>query len=508
MRVFIFQKSNLNMDVMLLARRLDTIIRENLDRLPTEPYVWWQKTWWSRCAFSELTDECEERLRVSGFKKGQRLALLMPNSPVLLATAAAVWRLGGAVVFIDFRSGYVPIVRQLQHADVFAALTYRGCEDMVQLISEEGIPCSVISLDTLDENIPGRPCAQESEDIAVIFYTSGTTGEPKAVPLTHENLLSCIEGCVEHIDTLDEDDVFLNALPNSNVFGFVCGALLPMVKASRQAILPSFMPVEVSMDAIRSAEVTIVTAVPTMIAMMSGAVARGAIPSRSIRCIISGGDRLPSAVSRRAARYFNVPIVQGYGLTEASSVVALPPSLKSVKEGSVGTIISCLEAEIRGDDGSVLPVGREGHLWVRGKSVAQSYYRNPELTAERFSDGWFYTCDIAKFDEDGYLYLVARDCDVIFVGGFKVYAREVELVLEEHPAVLDAAVVGVPRSISGEIVKAYIVLKKGERVSSKELLAYCKKKLSYYKVPRIIEFVTEMPRSAIGEIVKRKLSKD
>ncbi len=496
------------MDVMRLSSRLDIIIRDNLNRLPAEPFIWWQKTWWSRGAFLELIEECEERLRASNFKKGQRLALLMPNSPVLLATAVAVWRLGGAVVLIDFRSGYVPLIRQLCHADVFAALTYRGCEDLVPLISEEGIPCFVISLDTLDENLPGRPCAEESAETAVIFYTSGTTGEPKAVPLTHGNLLACIEGCVEHIDMINEDDVFLNALPNSNVFGFSCGALLPLIKATRQVILTSFMPVESSMDAIKQAEVTIATAVPTMIALMVGAASRGAALSSSMRCILSGGDRLSAETWRRAEKLLRVPVLQGYGLTEASSVVALPPSIKAVRPGSVGTLLSCVEAEIRGDDGETLPQGREGHLWIRGSSVAKCYYCNPELTAERFENGWFNTCDIAKFDEDGYLYLVGRDCDVIFVGGFKVYAREVERALEEHQLVREAAVVGVPRSISGEIVKAFVVLKKGERVSAKELIEYCKKKLSYYKVPRIIEFVTEMPRSAIGEIVKRKLSND
>ena len=148
---------------MQLSSRLDIIIRDNLNRLPTEPFIWWQKTWWSRGAFLELIEECEERLRASNFKRGQRLALLMPNSPVLLATAVAVWRLGGAVVLIDFRSGYLPLIRQLRHADVFAALTYRGCEDLVQLISEEGIPCSVISLDTLEENIPGRPARRRAK---------------------------------------------------------------------------------------------------------------------------------------------------------------------------------------------------------------------------------------------------------------------------------------------------------------------------------------------------------
>ncbi|MEG2184239.1 MAG: AMP-binding protein [Cloacibacillus sp.] len=489
--------------------RLEAIIRDNLNRFPTEPFLWWQKTWWSRGAFAELIEECEEKLRASNFKKGQRLALLMPNSPVLLAMAIAVWKLGGAVALLDFRSAYVPLIKQLVHADVFAALTYRGCADLAPLISEEGIPCSVISLDTLDENVPGRPCSEESSDIAVIFYTSGTTGEPKAVPLSHDNLLACIDACVEHIQMLDDDeDVFLNALPNSNAFGFVCGALLPVVKATRQAILPSFMPVETSMEAIKNAGVTIVMAVPTMIALMVAAASRGVVVPPTLRCILSGGDRLPEASSKRAERVLATPVLQGYGLTEASSVVALPPGMDKKKPGSVGTLLDCVEAQIRNDDGSEQPAGKEGVLWIRGASVTHGYFRNAELTEQRFKNGWFNTCDVAKFDEDGYLYLVGRMTDVIFVGGFKVYAREVERVLEEHPAVEEAAVVGVPRPISGELVKAYIVLKKGERATAKDLIEYCRKKLSYYKAPRIIEFITEMPRSAIGEIVKRKLSQD
>lgn len=488
--------------------RLETIIEDNLDRLPAEPFIWWQKTWWSRGAFLELVEECEDRLRTSNFKRGQRLALLTPNSPILLATAVAVWRLGGAVVLIDPRSGYVPLIRQLRHADVFAVLTSRGCDELVPLISEEGIPCSAISLDALEDNIPGRPCDEEDPETAVIFYTSGITGEPNAVPLTHANLLACIESCVSHIDMLDEDDVILNALPNSNAFGFVCGALLPLVKAARQVILPSFMPVETSMDAIRRAEVTIVMAVPTMIAMMVSAVLRGAAAPSKIKCVLSGADKLPCSLRRRAEEALQTHVIQGYGLTEASSVVALTPGLDKSKPDSVGTIVSCVEAEIRGDAGEALPPGREGQLWIRGASVARGYYRSPELTEGRFCGGWFRTGDIGRFDEDGYLYIVGRTSEVIFVGGFKVYSREVERALEEHHAVKEAAVIGVPRSTSGEIVKAFVVLRNGEKVSSKELIDYCKKKLSYYKVPRIVEFIPKLPRSPIGEIVKRKLSKE
>ena len=491
-----------------MALRLEDVIISNLGSLKTEPFIWWQKTWWSGGAFLELLEECVNRFHLSGFKTGQRMAFLLPNSPILLASIIAIWKLGGTVVPIDPRSGYVSLVKQLKHADVFAAITYRGCSDLIPLISEEGIPCVLTSLDAPVENIAGRSSEEESTETAVIFYTSGTTGEPKAVPLTHENLHACINACVDHIGTLTDDDVFLNALPNFNAFGFVCGSLIPLVKATSQVVLPTFMPPEAAMDAMRNASVTIVPAVPTIISLLLGTVARGITPPKSLRYILSGGDRLPLDFDKRSQESLGVPVIEGYGLTEASSVVSIAPGIENRKAGTVGTLLSCVKAEIRNDEGDVLPSGSEGHLWIRGESVAKCYYRNPELTAKRFVDGWFDTCDIAKFDDEGYLYLVGRRTEVIFVGGFKVYAQEVEKVLLEHPAVAEAAVIGVPRSISGEIVKAFVVLNKDEKVTSKDLIEYCKKKLSYYKVPRIIVPLTEMPRSSIGEILKRKLEKD
>ena len=403
-----------------MAPRLEDIIISNLESLRTEPFIWWQKTWWSGGAFLELTEECEKGFRSSGFKAGQRMAFLLPNSPILLASMIAVWKLGGTVVPIDPRSGYVSLIKQLRHADVFASITYRGSSNIVPLISEEGIPCVVTSLDDPVESIAGRTSEEESMDTAVIFYTSGTTGEPKAVPLTHANLYASINACVDHIGTLTDDDVFLNALPNFNAFGFVCGSLIPLVKGTSQVVLPTFMPPEAAMDAMRNASVTIVPAVPTIISLLLGTVARGITPPRSLRYILSGGDRLPLDFDKRSQEYLGVPVIEGYGLTEAASVVSIAPGIENRKAGSVGTLLSCVEAEIRNDEGSALPAGSEGHLWIRGDNVAKCYYRNPELTAKRFVDGWFDTCDIARFDKDGYLYLVGRRSEVIFVGGFKV----------------------------------------------------------------------------------------
>ena len=234
-----------------------------------------------------------------------------------------------------------------------------------------------------------------------------------------------------------------------------------------------------------------------MIALLLGAAGQGLDRTSSLKYILSGGDKLPENYIKRCAEILGVPIIEGYGLTEASSVVSLAPGIDGIKPGKLGTLLSCVEAKICDDSGAVLPPGKEGKLWIRGESVASSYYRNSELTERYFVDGWFDTSDIAKFDEEGFLSLVGRTTDVIFVGGFKVYAGEVEMVISEHPAVAEVSVIGVPRSISGEIVKAFIVLKEGEKITSKELIEICKKKLSYYKVPRIIEFVEKLPTRKI-----------
>lgn len=488
-----------------MALGLDSKITENLKKLGTEPFIWWKKIWWSRGAFLELVNECEEVLKTAGFKAGHRLALLLPNSPVMLATTIAVWRRGGAVVPIDFHSGYVSLIKQIKHADVFSAVTFKGASGLAPLISEEGIPCSVTELDSPCHSVQGRPSEQDSEDTAVIFYTSGTTGEPKAVPLSHENMMANINSCLEHLGPLEEDDTFLNALPNFYSFGFVCGALLPLVTGSRQVALHTFMPAEATMEAIKSASVSIVPAVPTMISLLLGTVARGTVPPQSLRYVLSGGDRLPLDLRKRAEETLGVPVLEGYGVTEASSVISITPGANKRKSGSVGTLLSCLEGEIRDHEGTALKAGSEGHLWIRGASVAAQYYRNPKLTEERFKDGWFDTNDIAKIDDDGYLYLISRASDVLFVGGFNFYAHEVERTLLEHNSIAEAAVIGVPRSISGEVVKAFIVLKSGAKTTQREIMEFCRKKLAYYKVPRIIEFTDKLPHSATGEILKRKL---
>ncbi|MEG1642406.1 MAG: AMP-binding protein [Synergistaceae bacterium] len=487
-----------------MTPRIESKIFETLDKMPNEPVFCWQNTWWSRAAFHELIDECESRLTESQFKKGQKIALLLPNSPIMLAVTIAVWRLGGTIVPIDPKGGYVPILNQILHADVFATITYIGCSSLVPLISEEGIPCVITPLDSPGEIIAGRSTDLDSPDTAVIFYTSGTTGTPKAVPLTHDNIMSFFSSCAGHFTDVTDDDVFFNAIPDFNAYGLLGNAILPLLLGAKQLILQSFMPAKKALESMKNAEVTVLLTVPSMLSLIFRALKNGAVSPRSLRYILVGADRLPEKFHKKATDFFGLEIMEGYGLTETSSVVALPP-LGKKKPGTLGTFISCVKAEIRDADGNVLPHGGEGNLWLSGDSVATSYYRNPTLTEERFKDGWFNTSDIAKIDEDGYLTLVGRTTDMIFVGGFKVYSSEVEKVIAEHPDVAEVAVVGIPRPLSGEIVKACIVVKDGHTVTSKEIIEFCKRKMAYYKVPRIIEFIDIMPRSPIGDILKRNL---
>jgi long-chain acyl-CoA synthetase len=487
--------------------RLDAAILKNLRDEPGEHCLWFQGTCWSRGALLELTAECERSLGESGFGEGMRLALALRNGPLFLAATLAAWKLGGAVVPVNPDAGPAAI-RLLRHADVCGALVNEGESSLVRSLEAVGIPAVMASSAGPVRVFSGRvppPSGTEPTETAVIFFTAGTTGRPKAVPLTHRNLLAELEGCRARVEGLVEEEVFLNALPNCHALGFVICGILPLWANFSQLLLPHFLPVPHAVEAMKVARVTVAPVVPTMISLLLGASARGHTLPSSLKLFLSGGDRVsPRRVERVRAR-LGIPILEGYGLTETSPVLAVSPSPERSRPGTVGLPIPGLECSIRNEEGDPLPQGKEGILWVRGPSIAESYWRDPALTAERFREGWFDTQDIARLDPEGYLTVVSRKSDVIVVGGFSVYPGEVEDVLLSFPQVREAAVVGVPRSLSGQAVKAFIVSCKGEPPNPRELMAYCRSRLPHYKVPRILEFLPELPRSSLGEVLKREL---
>jgi long-chain acyl-CoA synthetase len=277
------------------------------------------------------------------------------------------------------------------------------------------------------------------------------------------------------------------------------------------AVVPGFLPPQQTVRAIREAKTNVLFAVPTIFAYLFAGMERGSVPGdlfASAKVLITGGDRLGANMHELALRVAGKDIMEGYGLTETSPVVAVTPSYEENRYGTVGPFLKgyewCLRSEKGIRIGELNPRDGEGVLWVRGQSVTEGYFRAPDMTAERFEDGWFDTGDYVRV-EDGYVRILDRVTDIIIVGGFNVYPQEVELVLHNHPAVRTAIVVGMPHPVNGEVPKAFIQRADGAEVTELEIVKYCKEQLAHFKVPRKIEFVDEFPLSGTGKILRRVL---
>ena len=488
-----------------MVKKLDELIYDHFMDDPEHPMLWWKGRWWTRKDFNQLVTGYEEKLRASGFKPGYRIATLLPNCPALLALSAACWKLDGALVPLNVTDKVESLAKYIGHAEPFVIVA----PDIPTKhpLKTDIIPIPVIKapLDNVVPSFKGMDVTSEDPSTAVMFYTSGTTGFPKAVPLSHSNLSSNVFAAIEHFKDLDvEKDIVMNALPNFHALGYSSSGVLSMISGIKQMVLPTFMPPEMALEAMTASGVTFVIAVPAMISLLVAAAARGAKVPSTLKKLLSGGDRFPVALDVRVQRLLGVSVCEGYGLTECSPVVALNPSPEKRKVGTVGSILPGFEYEVRDEHGTVLGPDKEGILWLRGPSITSGYFRDKENTAEKFHDGWFDTGDIVRVDEDKYITILDRASDLIIVGGFNVYPQEVETVLNSHPKVKESAAVGIAHSVSGQIVKAFVI--RGEEdITSRELQSFCKDRLAHYKTPRVIEFVDDFPRNSLGKVLRRKL---
>lgn len=479
---------------------------QNFAKAPTEPCLWWRGAWWSRGALEEMVIDCEESLKGSGFSEGQRLALFLPNSPIFLACCIAVWRLGGAVVPINPQLKSPSLRDYLEKVDVFGVVVSGEIEGLANVLEETGIPAVPVALGDALPLFTGRKEARPDDDteMAVLFHTAGVSDAAKVVPITHGNIVALLSSILELVPSIDEDDVILNALPNYHSFGFVTGGVLPLAFGMPQVVMPSFMPPKTTLAAMRTASVTIVPAIPLMLSVLLDS-ERETTPLSKVRLVFAGGGKVSPALAERTREIFGVDVLEGYGLTEASSVLAVTPGKEAIRPGTCGLILSCFDAEVRDQNGNALPLDAEGRLWIRGDAVASGYYRAPELSAERFKGGWFDTEDVVRIDEDGYITIVSRAVDVIMVGGMSVYPTEVENVLRQHPAVAQVAAIGMPRGIKGEMIRAFVALKEGATAQPRELISFCRNRLPNYKVPRSIKIMPELPRDDQGKVSKKEL---
>ena len=486
-------------------QRLESEIGRRSASFPDERCLWWNGSWWSRKTFAEKAEAAARTLEAGGFRAGERLACFLPNCPTVAVLSVAAWKLGGAFVPLNMKAGTPSILKILRHVEPAGVFLHESMEPLVEALEKEGIPSAAVGMEGDLPPLSLRPVTRESGDMAVIFATSGTTGDPKAVPLTHANLFDNAKGVHECIEGFETGRVLMNVLPNFHALGYTVCGLLPLLFGLPQVILPSFIPIRNVFEALRATETEILIAVPTMLPFILGAVGKGERCPDSLKYILTGGGRLDPTLDARVREALGVVIFEGYGLTETSPVISANRSFASKKIGTVGPVLPGYEVQVRSPEGRLMGPGEDGLLWVRGPSVFSGYFRSPEMTAERIADGWFNTGDIVRVDEDGYIEILDRASDLIIVGGFNVYPQEIETVLNEVPGVAMSAVIGIPNAVSGEVPKAFVVPREGVELSAQSLIAHCKEHLAHYKVPRKVEFVSELPLSSVGKVLRREL---
>ncbi len=351
------------------------------------------------------------------------------------------------------------------------------------------------------------PVDDPAQTLALLQYTGGTTGIAKGVMLTHRNLAVNVQQCSAMLNSLSaQEHTFLGLLPYFHVFGLTVCLAFPTLLHSTVIPFPRYVPKDV-LDGIQKYKPTIFPGAPSVyISLMQ----QKDISKYDLTCIdycISGSSPMPVEQMKKFAKLTGANIIEGFGLTEASPVTHLNPIDSVHKAGSIGVPFPDTEARIVDMEvGSVpLPAGKIGELVIRGPQVMQGYWNRPDETASTLRNGWLYTGDIATMDDDGYFFIVDRKKDMIIVGGYNVYPREIDEVLYEHPKVQEAVTVGVPHPTRGEIIKAYVVPKAGERLTKGEIIAHCREQLANYKLPKQVEFREELPKTIVGKVLRRAL---
>jgi long-chain acyl-CoA synthetase len=355
-----------------------------------------------------------------------------------------------------------------------------------------------------------RPEINPKEDVATFLYTGGTTGVPKAVMSTHFNLVANAYQTLEWVPDRTPDEVFIGALPYFHSYGMTTSLNAPIALGATIVLMPDPRDIKRILKAIHKYRVSIFCGVPTLYMAILNHPDLKKYDLSSIKACISGAAPLPVEVKREFERITGGKLVEGYGLSETSPVTHANPLYGVNKEGSIGVPFPDTLSVVVDDEGRILPIGEVGEIAIKGPQVMKGYWKMEEETKKTLINGWLLTGDMGRMDEDGYFYIVDRKKDLIIAGGYNIYPREVEEVLYEHPAVVEAAVVGVPDPYRGETVKAYVVLKEDYRgkVTEKEIIEFCKERLAAYKVPKIVEFRDELPKSAVGKILRRVLKEE
>jgi len=436
--------------------------------------------------------------RIDAETDRRHVGVMAPTSAASAAAIFACWYAGRVPVPLNFLLAADELGKILRDANVELVVTVAR---FAPLLEQAGVRTLILDGKTLAPDACETPPADAS-DLATIMYTSGTSGDPKGVRLTFDNLMRNCSASIEHM-RLSPDQVMLSVLPQFHCFGFTVMTVLPLTMGATVWYLPRFSPVAV-VETIRQRKVNIFMAIASMYGVLAKLkrVEREAL--HSLTLAISGGEPLPEQIAQAFEARFDVPIMEGYGLTETSPVVAANMPW-SRKVGTVGVALPGIDVFAASENGTELGRGSEGELHVRGHCVMQGYHNQPELTAQVLSGGVLRTGDIGVVDADGFISITGRAKEMIIVGGENVFPREIENVLMRHPAVAEAAVIGRRDPTRGETPIAFVILREGLSVDEAELRSFCREQLAGYKVPREIIFKDDLPRGPTGKIHKRAL---
>ncbi len=506
-------------------------------RNPTRPALVFYET---SITFRELKDQAE-RLAASlaqlGVGKGDRVGLMMPNCPQYVIAFYATQRLGAISIgmnpqFVSREINFVandagmkliftldallPNVQAIQAQTPLEQVVFTNLMDYAGTAPVNSQVAPTANLHDFralleagqDAERPAYPQINATEDVAAFQYTGGTTGVPKAAILTHYNLVAnTIQGVMwgrEYEN--DEPARVLCAIPIFHSYGMTVIMLRCAFSRGTIILLPRFN-VEEMLDAVDRHKPTSFPGVPALYAalLQHPRVQAGAM--RDIKYFGSGSAPLPLEIRYKFAALTDGNFGEGYGLSEASPVTHSNPTFNPYKAGSVGLPMPDTDCKIvsLSDGETEVEPGQPGELCIRGPQIMKGYWNKPEETAIALRDEWLYTGDVARMDEDGYFYILERKKDMILVGGLNVYPAEIEEALYRHPAVLEAAVIGVPHEMKGEAVKAFIALKPDQSVTAEEIIEYCRTELARYKVPSQIDFIPALPRSAVGKVLRARL---
>ncbi|MCC3294405.1 long-chain fatty acid--CoA ligase [Arthrobacter sp. zg-Y411] len=498
---------------------LARVLTDTAARVPERTALKLDETVVTYAALEAMSAKVAGVLAARGVAPGDRVGLVMPNIPQMPFIYYGALRYGAVVVPMNPLLKAREIAYHLQDSGARIVFAWEGVAAEVTAGAEEAGNVDVVSVDSVEflqllAAADSRPevADVDDEDIAVILYTSGTTGRPKGAALTHWNLLSNAQVSRSLLDTL-ETDVIFGGLPFFHVFGQTAALNSAVLAGASISLLPRFDAGK-ALQIIERDGVTIFEGVPTMYVAMLRHPDVKTTDLSSLRGAITGGSAMPLEILHEFEDVFGTYLLEGYGLSETSPIVSFNLPGGERKAGSIGRPVDGMEVRILDPEGRDVPTGEIGELSIRGEGVMKGYWHNDDATAAAIPDGWFRSGDLARLDEEGNIYIVDRKKDMILRGGYNVYPREVEEVLYGHPAVAEAAVIGVPDDLHGEEIVAVVGLREESRPADDtardqlvaEIAQFAKDRLAAYKYPRRIQLTDALPKGPTGKILKREIT--